>query len=645
MSSNLTRPEKGVTLRSVLLALILIPINVYWIVQQEVVRYTHPTLMAPISNVVFIVFVFTILSLVFKKFMPKLALNQGELLVLYVMLTAMSCLCSHDMMEILIPTIGHAYWFATPENEWAELFHRYLPDWLTISDQRVLTGYYEGDSTLYTVRNMRAWLGPTMWWMGFIVVFIFVMLCINTILRKQWTERERLTYPIIQLPLEMTDAKSGFFKNKLMWIGFSIAAVISIINFLNFLYPSVPEIPIKRRNIDYLFTDKPWNALTPVRIDAYPFVIGISFLIPLDLLFSCWTFYWFYKIQILVGSIMGWRSLPGFPYAREQAFGAYVGLFVFALWAGRRHLIQVFKTAFYVSKTPDGVDESGEPMPYRAAVWGLIGGITLLSLFSHRIGMSLYIAPLFFIVYYALSTTIARVRAELGFMVQDMGGMDPPSTLIKWFGTRSLGTSTLTVFALYKFFNRHSRSNAMPHQLEAFKLAERTGINNRRLLMTIILATVVGGFVTVWILLTQYYKHGAASGYFGPWALGLANSAFSPLQNWLTYPTTANYTYMSFMGVGFIFTMSLMLLRARFIWWPFHPLGYALAPTWGMYNLWSCIFLVSIAKWLILKQGGLKAYRRAVPFFLGLALGDYVLGSIWSALSVILDKPMYQFWP
>jgi hypothetical protein len=637
--------QKGVTARAVLLALVLIPANVYWIIQQEVVYYTHPTLMAPISNVIFIVFFFTILSLIFRKFSPRLAFNQGELLVLYVMLTAMSSLCSHDMMEILIPTIGHAYWFATPENEWSELFHRYLPDWLTISDQRVLTGYYEGETSFYKARYIQAWLQPILWWMLFIVVFIFVMLCINTILRKQWTERERLTYPIIQLPLEMTDTKFQFFRNKLMWIGFSIAAFISIVNFLNFLYPSVPEIPIKRRDVNYLFTEKPLNALNPIRVDAYPFVVGISFLIPLDLLFSCWTFYWFYKIQILLGSMMGWRSLPGFPYATQQAFGAYVGLLVFSLWAGRKQFIRILKSATYLSKASDRPDDSEEPMPYKFAFWGMIGGIAFLSLFSQRAGMSIYIAPLFFFIYYVLSTTIARVRAELGFIVQDMGGMVPPNTLITWFGTRSLGPSTLTVFALYKFFNRHSRSNAMPHQLEAFKLAEKTGINNRRLLISIMLATVVGGFVTSWLLLDHYYRYGAASGYFGPWALGLANSAFSPLQNWLTYPTTTNYTYISFMGVGFIFTISLMILRSRFIWWPFHPLGYALSSTWGMFNLWSCLFIASFAKWIILKQGGLKAYRRAIPFFLGLALGDFILGSIWSVLSAILEKPLYQFWP
>ena len=105
------------------------------------------------------------------------------------------------------------------------------------------------------------------------------------------TERERLTYPIIQLPLQFTDEKSGFFKNKLMWFGFSVAAVISIVNLLNSIYPPVPYIPVKRQSISHFFTEKPWNAMGGVRLSFYPFAIGISFLIPLDLLFSCWAFY------------------------------------------------------------------------------------------------------------------------------------------------------------------------------------------------------------------------------------------------------------------------------------------------------------------------------------------------------------------
>ena len=72
---------------------------------------------------------------------------------------------------------------------------------------------------------------------------------INVILRKQWIENERLAYPIIQIPLEMTDLRSGFFRNRMMWIGFTIAGAISLLNGLNFLYPSVPRIPNKRAKL------------------------------------------------------------------------------------------------------------------------------------------------------------------------------------------------------------------------------------------------------------------------------------------------------------------------------------------------------------------------------------------------------------
>ena len=92
-------------------------------------------------------------------------------------------------------------------------------------------------------------------------------------------------------------------------------------------------------------------------------------------------------------------------------------------------------------------------------------------------------------------------------------------------------------------------------------------------------------------------------------------------------------------------TTLMMLIRTKFLWWPLHPLGYAMANSWGMANLWCCLFVAWFLKAVILKQGGLQSYRRAIPFFLGLALGDYILGSIWSIASILTNTPLYQFWP
>ena len=112
---------------------------------------------------------------------------------------------------------------ATPENEWRELFWRHIPSWLSVSDRNILDEYYKGDSTLYIDKHINSWLMPCLWWSAFVVVLVFVMICINVIVRRAWVENEKLSYPIIQLPLEMTDSTLAIFKNKGLWLGVGIS--------------------------------------------------------------------------------------------------------------------------------------------------------------------------------------------------------------------------------------------------------------------------------------------------------------------------------------------------------------------------------------------------------------------------------------
>ena len=103
---------------------------------------------------------------------------------------------------------------------------------------------------------------------------------------------------------------------------------------------------------------------------------------------------------------------------------------------------------------------------------------------------------------------------------------------------------------------------------------------------------------------------------------------------------------MIFMGVGFSVMMLLAYLRSRILWLPLHPLGYVMVGGGELpHDLALPLFICLVAKWIILKYGGIRSHRRAVPFFLGLVLGDFLMGSIWSLLSIILDTNMYQFYP
>ena len=187
-----------------------------------------------------------------------------------------------------MPVIGYPFWYTTAENEWKSLFFRYLPDWLTVNDLRILRGYYEGESNFHRPAHLQAWLWPIACWSTFLVVLVWSMLCLNAMIRSQWTYKERLTYPVIELPRAMVMPNSPIFRHRLFWTGFLIAATITTINGLHSIFPAFPALPTRRCNINYLLTDPPWNTLTAygyIAVSFYPFMIGLGFLIPLDLSF------------------------------------------------------------------------------------------------------------------------------------------------------------------------------------------------------------------------------------------------------------------------------------------------------------------------------------------------------------------------
>ena len=623
-----------VSFRAILIASILIPINSYWVIEMEVIRYSgHPVTISLFFNVIFVISVLLGFNLFLRKLSPRLTLRQGELITIYTMLSIASGVAGHDMLEILLPMLGHAFWFATPENEWKDLFWNYLPRWLTVSDKAALKGYYRGGE-LYTLYQLKSWGVPILWWTAFVTVLVFVMLCINIIVRKQWTEHEKLSYPIIQLPLEMTrgGGATGVLGSRLLWLGFGIAAAIDIINGLNYLYPNVPSLGGRLYDIRPYFTSSPWNAIGWTPIALFPFAVGLAFFIPLDLAFSCWFFYIFWKVERITGAAIGVRNMPGFPFIDEQSFGAYIGLCIIAIIATRRHLWNVIRKIFAGA---GDVDDSREPLPYRWTMVGMILAFGYIFTFSKLAGMSVWVILAFFAIYYMISTAVTRMRAELGSPVHDLHFIGPDEMLPRMFGTRRLGPQNLTMFAYYFFFNRAYRGHPMPHMLEGFKLAERTGIDNRKLVVAMILAMAFGIIATFWAYLHISYIEGARDWF--------AWRPFNRLQSWLITPRNPDRPATIAMVIGLGITMFLMMMRMRIFWWPFHPAGFAISSSWSMNVFWFSIFVSSVIKWFILKQGGLKTHRKAIPFFMGLILGEFIIGSIWALIGITIERPMYRF--
>jgi hypothetical protein len=627
------------------MGLILIPPNCYWVVQSEAVwGTTYLTIVSLFFNVIFTLLVLVGFNALCKQFAPRAALKQGELLTIYVMLCLGSSVAGNNLLENLVISLGHAFWFASPENEWSELFFRYVPDWMAVKDKTALRGFYEGDSSVHLTEHISAWLKPLALWGSFAIVLIFTLLCVTVLIRKQWTEREKLSYPIIQLPLELTRNGTGgaLFSNRLFLLGFALTAIITLINGLNFHYPVVPNLRV-RTNIGHLFTEKPWNAIGWMPIAIYPWIVGLVFFIPLDLSFSVWFFYLFTKFQRIMASIVGWRSLPGFPYFNQQTTGGWLGLLVIALWLTRKHLKDVLTKALrFRAWTPEKSSAQKEPMSPRTALVGLVLGLSFLVLFSMAGGMSFWIALLFFVLLVGLEITITRIRAELGPPQHELGWVGPDTILATTIGPRRLGGKNLTVLTFLYFTDRAIASHSMPHQLEGFKIAERLGMNAKRLAAGMMIAVVVGVVSALWSLLYSAYNKGVSSGFMG--YVGIPWESFNRLARWLRYPGDTNYPELGFIGAGFLLSLAMMSLRVRFLWWPLHPVGYVLSTSgWVINYIWFSFLASWFVKWVILKRWHLKAYRRAIPFFLGLILGEYAVGCFWNLLGIILGFPTYGF--
>lgn len=640
MSSNI--PAHGVTLKSILIAVILIPINCYWVIEMEVIRYSgHPVTISLFFNVIFSLFAVIGVNQLLQRFLPRIALVQSELVVVYLMLSIASGITGHDMLEILVPMLGHAFRFATPENEWQQLFLPFLPEWLTVSNNNLLQGYYEGDLPLYTFETLLGWATPVLWWTVFISVLIFGMLCINIIIRKQWIEYEKLSYPIIHLPLQLTETPHNrLFQNKLMWLGFCVAGGLALWNGISFLYPFLPELRTRIKSYQ-VFTESPWNAMGSIPFSLYPFAIGLGFFIPLDLSFSCWFFFWYWRLMRVAGAAFGFRNLPRFPYTNEQASGGYLALCVLAIWASRRHLLRVGRALFSQKKSQE---DENEAISYRAAVLGLIAVMVFLVIFCYYGGANIGIMLAFFVIYYMISIAITRMRAELGTPVHDLHYSGPDQILTRVVGTRRLGRDNLIMFSMFWFINRAYRSHPMPHQLEGFKIIERTNMTMKRIIFAFMLAAVLGSLAGFWALIDRGYQLGMEVRAYWPSLSAFGIEPYRRLTGWLQSPTDTLVPESLFTGIGFLLTTVLMLFRMRFVWWPFHPAGFAISTSWGMHVTWGCLFMSWVIKVIILKYGGPVRYRKVAPFFLGLILGEFTVGSVWTIIGIIGGIPTYGFW-
>jgi len=586
------------------------------------------TLTTPL--VIFLFFVMIgVIHPVLRILNRKFSFSRTELLLIYIMMLIATAVPTMGFIGQLLPAIVTPYYYATPQNRWAELIQPYLPRWLTIQDSNAIQWFFEG-LPKGEAMPWKLWIMPLSFWIIFMLIFYFVTVCIMVILRKQWIENEKLVYPIVQLPMEMTRGQGKnslappFLKNKIMWLGFAIPFLIGVVTGLSHYFPFISRIelyhaiPIFRRTGSLIF------------YISFP-LMGFVYLAKTEVSFSVWFFALFFLILNGFFTITG-IELPENtgPYSIKQTIfayqimGALIIFVLYRLWIAREHLKDVFRKAV----KNKNIDDSAEIISYSAAFWGLIIGLILMWLWLRMTGLSSLPSIIFLFTVFIIFIGLTRVIVETGipYVVAPLTGA---AFVISIFGSNNLGSAGLVAIALTYIWAGDLCIFLMPcvaHSLEI--TTKEIKIKKVFVLWAIILALVIAIFISVYVTLFLVYKHGG---------INLSDHFYKSCPQWpfnfiaekFSYPDSPSIKGWVNIFMGGLVMLFLMAMRQKFLWWPFHPVGFLLGATWFMQHLWFSVFLSWLIKSFILKYGGHKVYEKSKFFFLGLILGQFTAVGLW----------------
>jgi hypothetical protein len=592
----------------------------------------------PITALITLFLLITLINTMLLKLAPRRALGAAELAAVYVIVLIAAPLPSGGYAEYLPGVTTAAFYYATPENEYAVKFQPYLTqplhrlrNWLAPQDPRAIKWLYEGLPKGQSI-PWATWIPPLISWGVFAMLLVSAFYFLTMILRRQWIEYERLTFPLAQVPLEMIqDADkpslaAPFFRNRLMWSGFIAVALLDSLNSLRLYFPAVQGVNLAHMRIFAGLKDRPWNALQDVEIFIYPAVIGVSYLLSQEVGASIWSFFCFSKLQKLAlaayGIEQGGRlgSVGANTFLRVQEIGGFFVLAFVVMWAVRRPLIAAFRQR----EPPD----PAAPMTIRWATICFIIATLLLAGWGYAAGMNYFFALLGIVFFYVMALSLTRLVNAGGALWVEANWL-PYDVINIGFGSVNIPVRTLIILGMeQQIFMFDQRLITMPYLMDASKIAHSTRLRGRHFAIAVAAAVFLSVVVGSISALCVAYRFGGVrldQWYFRDGPL------FPPEDVAATMAEPARLT--AFGAFSFLYGMGVMsllvFLNKNYLWFRISPLGYVFGSTWTMAHLWFSVLLGWLCSSLATRGGGFKFYRQWRPFFIGMVLGEFVTAALW----------------
>jgi hypothetical protein len=605
----------------------------------------------PPGAVLYLVVLTVGINALIKLIRRRWALRQAELMLVWCMLTVAAVLPSDGLQRWWLPVlVGPAYVSGRPDIPWRDTSLAEAPDSLlltkdhrSVAAKRFFEGLPEGARIPW-----RLWLRPISRWVVFILLFYLATLFMCALLRRQWVDAERLQFPLARVPLEFTqeDGGSGLlpavFGNRAFVGGLVFIGAVRLVRALPLVFGAPSRWALNLPFQDVL-SGTPLEHLYLQNIEFWFIPLGFAYLVPADVSLSVWFFYLFGSAELQAASWFGSPLHYGGHYGpllTWQMAGAYMAFTAGALYMARRHMGQVFRKALGRGRD---VDDRDEPVGYAFAFWGLAACVACAAGWFVWYGMRVWVAGLMMGTLMCIMLVHARIVAQSGLYV----------TLPMWAAPDILqGLAFGHLFGVKGAVVAQMQQGAMmqgnfallsPAAINAFRISEVFERHRRRLLAALVAALLVGFAASTWSYMTHAYTEGSLNftKYWGP--RGNPERVFSVAHQRITRPTQLQEGRFTPFLLGIGLTGTVMFMRARFYWWPIHPIGLMANGGWFADRIWVPFLVGWMIKVFLMKFGSGRLLRQARSFFIAVILGESFLNAASTVARALTGGSMPGF--
>jgi hypothetical protein len=602
------------------------------------------------------------ITLTSRIFRSRLLLTGPELLIIWIEMVIGSGIAYTGFARTFLINLTAPVHFATPGNRWTEVLHPLIPPSLTPTDPDAIELLYNG---IAGGRNMDwlevtgaipwvAWLSPLLLWGTLVLLSYLVMLFLINILSRQWIHNERMNFPLLKVPemigKAVSDGETGsFFLNRFLLTGLAIPVFLHLINGLNIYYPTIPPIPTVFLAGPYFSDSGIFTGFQKLKIYLYPSFIGFAFLTSRQISFSFWFFFiggcLLYGILNLLGysipvSELGVTFGPTLARPEEmQMIGAYGIFFLFLIWLARLHLLDVCRQSLFLqSPSP----ERSEWFDVRISFWGAIAGFTLIIWWYIRLGMAPLTAAMVVGAFFMIMLVATRIICQGGLAYFTLTAA-PTDGMIALFGTKLFaGASGMLAGMSQKVLFVDLRESLMPSLLHARHIHQNRG--PALLLFSGLAMTIVASMTaSILAMMTLCYRYGIRELQLD-WASQTTTTVYENIYRLVAMETSTGSWIYIFAIAGALLMLVLVTCYHRLYWWPIHPLGYLTAYSSAMRILWISFFIGWACNALCMRYGGIVLFKKLQFFFIGLIIGDFLMGGGWAIVGLFTDMS-YQVLP